>query len=153
MKLINVLFLCTGNSCRSIIAEVLLNEFGKDKFKAFSAGSIPTGAVNPDSINVLKQHGFMAVDVSSKSWDDLPVIDFEYVITVCDNAASEVCPVYLDNAIKAHWGIADPDKIIGDNRQAAFELTYNQLLDRVTNLLKLSELTSNNLNRIGNESI
>lgn len=148
-----VLFLCTGNSCRSIIAEVLLNELGNNKFKAFSAGSFPTGEVNPDSINLLKSHNLPINKLLSKSWDDLSYINFDIVITVCDNATSETCPIYLNNAIKAHWGIPDPDKVREERRVPAFERTYSQLLDRIVKLLQLPNITTESLKRIGNEYI
>ncbi len=109
----NILFLCTGNSCRSILAEVILNHLGKDRFKAYSAGSFPTGQVNPDSLEVLEKYGLPITGLSSQSWHDFSHITFDIVITVCDNAAGEVCPLYLAPAIKAHWGIADPDIISG----------------------------------------
>ncbi len=145
----NILFLCTGNSCRSILAEVILNHVGKERFKAYSAGSFPTGKVNPDSLSVLEKHGLPITGLSSQSWHDFSNINFDLVITVCDNAAGEVCPLYLGQAIKAHWGIADPDKVVGENRQSAFEKAFKQMELRIDKMLKLDELTQENLNKIG----
>ena len=149
----NVLFLCTGNSCRSILAEVILNHLGKDQFNAYSAGSFPTGQVNPDSLKVLKNHGLSSENLSSKSWHDLSDISFDIVITVCDNAAGEICPLYLGQAIKAHWGIADPDKVVGKNRSNAFEKAYKQMQQRIKKLLKLKVITSDKLNHIGKNTL
>ena len=146
----NILFLCTGNSCRSILAEVILNHVGKERFKAYSAGSFPTGKVNPDSLSALEKHGLPITGLSSQSWHDFSNINFDLVITVCDNAAGEVCPLYLGKAIKAHWGIADPDKVVGENRESAFEKAFKQMELRIDKMLKLDELTQENLNQIGN---
>ncbi len=148
----NVLFLCTGNSCRSILAEVILNHLGKDQFNAYSAGSFPTGQVNPDSLKVLEKHGFSSENLSSQSWHDFSHITFDIVITVCDNAAGEICPLYLGQALKAHWGIADPDKVVGKNRKAAFEKAFKQMKNRINKMLELVELTQENLANIGNIS-
>ncbi len=145
----NILFLCTGNSCRSILAEVILNHVGKERFKAYSAGSFPTGKVNPDSLSVLEKHGLPIIGLSSQSWHDFSNINFDLVITVCDNAAGEVCPLYLGQAIKAHWGIVDPDKVVGKNRESAFEKAFKQMELRIDKMLKLDELTQENLNKIG----
>lgn len=145
-----VLFLCTGNSCRSIIAEALLKQLGQNTFQSYSAGSRPTGKVNPDSLAVLKDYGIDSSGFSSKSWDDLSDIDFDIVITVCDNAASESCPVYLGNAIKVHWGISDPDKV-KENRKQAFTETYKVLRRLIEQLVELNEaeINSHSLDIIG----
>jgi arsenate reductase len=145
----NILFLCTGNSCRSILAEVILNHLGKDRFNAYSAGSFPTGQVNPDSLRILEKHDFPITGLSSQSWLNFPHINFDIVITVCDNAAGEVCPLYLGHAIKSHWGISDPDKIVGKNRENAFEKAFTQLKHRIAQLLELEKITQTNLNDIG----
>lgn len=135
-RVMNVLFLCTGNSARSILAESVLNLLGKGKFRAFSAGSFPTGKVNPFVIELLQRQNMPVDDLRSKSWDEFahagaPPLDF--VFTVCDNAAGEVCPVWPGQPISAHWGIEDPARIEGDDeakRQAvshAFRLLNRRI--------------------------
>ena len=148
MKTNKVLFLCTGNSCRSIMAEVMLNNMST-KFHAFSAGSFPTGQVNEDAIKLLDKNQLEYSELNSQSWDEFDGVDFDIVITVCDNAANESCPVYLGQSLKAHWGIPDPDKAIGANRELAFELAYKQLYARIEKLLMLSKIDSDSLNQIG----
>jgi arsenate reductase (thioredoxin) len=115
-RVFNILFICTGNSARSILAEALLNHMGRGPFKAYSAGSHPSGEVNPYAIKTLQNFGIDAQDARSKSWDEFglpnaPVMDF--VITVCDQAAGEVCPVWPGQPILAHWGAPDPAKAQG----------------------------------------
>ena len=112
-----ILVLCTGNSCRSIMTEGLINHFGKDYFQAFSAGSKPTGHVHPMSIKTLKKSGIFKADYKSQSWDEFSDINFDLVITVCDNAAGESCPVYLSSAPKVHWGVEDPAKFKGSEEE------------------------------------
>ena len=112
-----ILVLCTGNSCRSIMAEGLINHFGKDDFQAFSAGSKPTGNVHPMSLKTLKKSGIFKADYKSQSWDEFSDINFDLVITVCDNAAGESCPVYLSSAPKVHWGVEDPAKFKGSEEE------------------------------------
>ena len=138
----NVLFLCTGNSARSILAEVLLNKAGKGRFQAFSAGSYPKGAVHPSALALIESIGLPTVGLRSKSWDafaqpDAPQMDF--VITVCDNAAGEVCPIWPGMPVTAHWGIADPAAAIGSEAEiaAAFALAARQLRTRMDLFLNL----------------
>ena len=112
-----ILVLCTGNSCRSIMAEGLINHFGKEDFQAFSAGSNPAGYVHPMSIKTLEKSGIFKADYKSQSWDDFNGIDFDLVITVCDNAAGETCPAYISSAPKVHWGVEDPAKFEGSDEE------------------------------------
>jgi arsenate reductase len=131
----NVLFLCTGNSARSIMAEGLLNKYGNGRFHAFSAGSHPTGQVNPLALERLELEGITLADARSKSWDefarpDAPVLDF--VITVCDNAANEVCPVWPGHPITAHWGVFDPAAAEEKEKRIAFAKAFAILERRVS---------------------
>ncbi len=135
-KTYNVLFLCTGNSARSIIAEVVLNELGKGRFTAYSAGSHPRGEVNPMALEVLQAQGYDTSSLSSKGWElfarpEAPVMDF--VFTVCDQAAGEVCPVWPGQPVTAHWGFADPAAVEGDRerRLRAFRVAQNQIVNRI----------------------
>jgi protein-tyrosine-phosphatase len=132
----NVLFLCTGNSARSIIGEAILNRIGLGKFRAFSAGSNPKGAVNPGTIILLNKLGYDTTGFRSKSWDEFaapgaPVMDF--VFTVCDDAASEVCPFWPGQPMTAHWGIPDPAAAAGDDIAIAraFRNAYAALERRI----------------------
>jgi arsenate reductase len=130
----NVLFLCTGNSARSIMAEGLLNKYGNGRFHAFSAGSFPTGQVNPYALERLQLEGITLADARSKSWDefakpDAPSLDF--VITVCDNAANEVCPVWLGQPITAHWGVFDPAAAEEKEKRIAFAKAFAILERRI----------------------
>lgn len=132
----NVLFLCTGNSARSIIAEALMNRLGEGKFKAYSAGSFPRGEVNPHAIPVVESLGFKAADFRSKSWDEFaapgaPPLDF--ILTVCDNAAGEVCPIWPGAPVSAHWGIPDPAEATGTPAEiaVAFGEACRQLHNRI----------------------
>jgi protein-tyrosine-phosphatase len=132
----NVLFLCTGNSARSIMAEAILNRLGKDKFRAFSAGSDPKGAVHPGTLTLLNKLGYDTSGLRSKSWNEFaapgaPALDF--VFTVCDNAASEVCPVWPGQPMTAHWGIPDPAAVTGDDIAVAraFRNAYAALERRI----------------------
>lgn len=133
---LNVLFLCTGNSARSVIAECLLNHFGRGRFRAFSAGSRPTGAVNPFAIEILKAEGVPASGLRSKSWDEFGAGDsprMDIVITVCGNAAAETCPVWPGAPISAHWGFDDPAAAGGsdDARRAEFRRVFGEIREKV----------------------
>ncbi len=135
----NVLVLCTGNSCRSVIGEALFNHLGVGRINAFSAGSFPVGKINPNALATLGNHGLPTEGFSSQSWDEFAEQTIDIVITVCDNAARETCPVYLNNAISAHWGLADPAHVTGTAEQikAAFENTYAIMESRVKKMLAL----------------
>ena len=130
----NVLFLCTGNSARSILAEAILNHESGDRFRAFSAGSHPKGQVHPAALALLREVELPTEGYRSKSWDEFaaggaPPIHF--VITVCDNAAGEVCPIWPDKPVKMHWGIPDPAAIEGPGQRQAFRDAYNALHERI----------------------
>src|SRR5688572_4264534 len=131
----NVLFLCTGNSARSILAESLLNHWGKGRFRGFSAGSFPKGQVHPRAIELLERTGLPTDGLRSKSWDEFAApgaMPIDFVITVCDNAAGEVCPVWPGKPITAHWGIADPAVVEGDvAKAAAFRTALAELEARI----------------------
>ncbi len=141
-RVYNVLFLCTGNSARSILAEVLLNQVGRGRFKAYSAGSFPKGEVNPHAIRLLETLKLPTDDLRSKSWDEFarpgaPPLDF--IITVCDNAAGEVCPIWPGKPVTAHWGIPDPAAAEGSDAEiaAAFATAARQLRTRIDLFLNL----------------
>jgi arsenate reductase (thioredoxin) len=138
----NILFLCTGNSCRSILAEATFNARAPQGFKAISAGSQPTGEVHPRSIALLKSKGIDTTGYYSKSWDHLPVTP-DIVITVCGNAAGETCPAYLGKVMRAHWGVDDPAKAIGsdDEINASFENAYQILRNRIEAFFALDAAT------------
>jgi protein-tyrosine-phosphatase len=133
---LNVLFLCTGNSARSILAEAILNHVGVGKFRAYSAGSHPTGKVNPFALALLERMRISTDGARSKSWDEFagpgaPRLDF--VFTVCDNAAGEMCPVWPGQPVTAHWGVEDPAAVQGDDlaKTTAFRHAYNVLDHRI----------------------
>ncbi len=137
-----ILFLCTGNSARSIMAEALVNHMGEGRFRAVSAGSQPKGAPNPMALRVLEEEGIDTAGLESKSWHvfagpDAPAVDF--IITVCDDAAGEECPVWPGRPIAAHWGIADPAAVEGEGKHFAFERALRLLRTRITLLLALSD--------------
>ena len=134
----NILFLCTGNSCRSILAEATFNALAPKGMHAMSAGSKPTGEVHPRSIALLKSKGIAAEGYFSKSWDNLPVTP-DVVVTVCGNAAGETCPAYLGSVIRAHWGVEDPAKATGTEVEinASFEHAYQVLRKRIEAFLAL----------------
>ena len=132
--LYNVLFLCTGNSARSIIAEAILNKLGGGKFRAYSAGSQPKGQVNPHAIRLLRSLGYDTTGFRSKSWVEfLKEPQFDFVFTVCDNAAAEVCPIWPGQPMTAHWGIADPADVTGTEAEImqAFREAYRLLNQRI----------------------
>lgn len=132
-----VLVLCTGNSCRSIIAEGLINHLGKGIYQSASAGSHPTGYVHPKSIESLKRHGIEMGETRSKSWDEFANKKIDLVITVCDEAAHETCPIFLGAFKKLHWSTPDPAKVLGTESEidAAFDAAYQLLKDRIENEL------------------
>jgi arsenate reductase len=134
----SVLFLCTGNSCRSVLAEATFNALAGPEWRAMSAGSHPTGMVHPRSLALLQREGIATAGLHSKSWDDLPAIP-DLVITVCGNAAGEACPAYLGPALRAHWGVEDPAKATGSDAEidAKFEQAYRTLRARIEAFLKL----------------
>jgi arsenate reductase (thioredoxin) len=133
-----VLVLCTGNSCRSVMAEALINQLAKGRFKAFSAGSSPVGCVHPKTIETLKRHGIDPRIPQSKSWDVFATEPFDLVITVCDQAAGETCPVFPGKPKKLHWSIPDPAKAEGSEAEidAAFDQALYLLKYRVEDLIK-----------------
>ena len=136
----NVLFLCTGNSARSLLAEALLDHFGEGRFRAWSAGSQPRSEPHPMALAVLRSHGFATDGLRSKSWHEFsgpeaPRIDL--IITVCDNAAGETCPVWPGHPITAHWGIEDPAAVEGEDQRDAFETALRYLRNRISLLVSL----------------
>jgi len=157
--MINVLVLCTGNSCRSVMGEALLNDLGKGRIKAFSAGSHPVGKINEGALATLDRHGLPTEGYKSQSWDELEEQPFDIVITVCDNAAGEVCPVYLNDAVRAHWGVSDPAHLKGSDEEirAVFNKTFGILEHRVKKMLELpleeldDQELARKLNAIGKE--
>jgi len=141
-RVYNVLFLCTGNSARSILAESLLNHWRHGKFRAFSAGSFPKGQVHPMAVELLQRMNLPTENLRSKSWDEFaapgaPPIDL--IFTVCDNAAGEICPIWPGKPITAHWGIADPAAVEGSNAEKAlaFRKALKELETRVELLTSL----------------
>jgi arsenate reductase len=138
----NVLFLCTGNSARSILAEAILSRVGDGKFQGFSAGSDPAGLVNPFAVKLLKSLNYSTDGFRSKNWDefameDSPKIDF--VFTVCDNAAAETCPIWIGHPMSAHWGLPDPAAVEGSDAKiaAAFAETYRTMSHRIEAFVNL----------------
>jgi arsenate reductase len=147
---LSVLFLCTGNSARSIMSEVILNALGAPRFRAYSAGSHPTGTVNPFAIELLEKSGLSIIGLRSKGWDEFakpgaPKLDF--VFTVCDSAAGEVCPIWPGQPITAHWGAEDPAGVAGSDadRRRAFVRAYTVLRNRIQLFLSLPLATLDRL--------
>lgn len=141
-RIYNVLFLCTGNSARSVLAESALNKHGAGRFRAYSAGSFPKGAINPDAIQLLTRLEYPTQGLRSKSWDefsgaDAPVMDF--VFTVCDDAAGETCPIWPGHPVSAHWGVEDPSHVQGTDieRERAFVTALRYLENRIKLFLAL----------------
>lgn len=141
-KIYNVLFLCTGNSARSIMAEALINQMGHGQFRGFSAGSHPTGAVNPFAIELIRGTMYPPEELRSKSWSEFaspgtPHMDF--VFTVCDNAAGEMCPVWPGQPLSAHWSFADPASVGGSDevKRAAFHKVFRELMTRLNIFVSL----------------
>jgi len=160
-KTFNVLFICTGNSARSIIAEALLQRLGSGRFMAFSAGSIPRGKVNPFAIELLNANNFKTNAFRSKSWDefagaDAPILDF--VFTVCGRAANETCPIWNGQAMSAHWGVDDPDQsnLSDDEQRRLFQKAYQTLEHRIKMFIQLpldnidKSVLQKELEKIGN---
>ena len=154
----NVLFLCTGNSARSILAEAILNRDGGDRFRAFSGGSFPKGTVHSAALALLEELGHATDGYRSKSWDEFAAPgapELNFIFTVCDNAAGEICPVWPGKPVSAHWGIEDPAEVEGDGQHQAFWTAYQQLKRRIDLFLalpmeSLDELTlASRLNEIG----
>ena len=141
-KIYNVLFLCTGNSARSIIAECVLNRLGVGRFQAFSAGSFPKGEVHPYALDVLRRQNYPTNELRSKSWNEFAgssAVPLDFVFTVCDNAAGEVCPVWPGQPMTAHWGIPDPAGVEGTEaeRRLAFADTLRMLTNRIAIFVNL----------------
>ncbi len=141
-RIFNVLFLCTGNSARSIMGEAILNRLGLGRFKAWSAGSHPKGAVHPFALDLLQKLNYPAEGFRSKSWDEFAVPDaraLDFVFTVCDNAANEVCPVWPGQPMTAHWGVPDPAAAVGTEveRRLAFADAYRWLNNRIAIFVSL----------------
>ena len=140
--MMSVLFLCTGNSARSILAEAYLNTAGRGRFQAHSAGSQPAGRVNPFALELLQKNRIDTASARSKSWDEFArpgAPKFDFVLTVCDNAANEVCPVWPGQPITAHWGVADPAAVTGTDvdKRKAFLRAFSELSTRINLLLAL----------------
>ena len=141
-RVFNVLFLCTGNSARSILAEAILNNMGKGRFRAFSAGSHPAGRVNPFALELLQQQNFGTTSLHSKNWDEFAAAEapqLDFVFTVCDNAAGETCPVWPGQPVTAHWDIADPAAVTGsdEEKRKAFTAAFKLLQRRISLFARL----------------
>lgn len=135
-RVFNILFLCTGNSARSILAEATLNKLGAGRFRAYSAGSQPKGTVHPGAIRLLERLNYDVSDFRSKSWDEFATPDapqFDFIFTVCDNAANESCPIWPGHPMTAHWGVPDPAAVEGTEEEvdAAFVRAHMMLSNRI----------------------
>ncbi|MDD5276112.1 MAG: arsenate reductase ArsC [Methylovulum sp.] len=157
--MLKIIVLCTGNSCRSVLGEALINHLGAGRFQAVSAGSHPTGKVNPNALATLQRNGLPSEGFTSQSWDEFADQDIDIAITVCDQAAGEACPAYLNSTVRAHWGLPDPAHATGTEEDIAqaFQATYDALQIRINKMLalpvetlKAAELTRL-LNQIGTE--
>lgn len=157
---LTVLVLCTGNSCRSVLGEALINHLGAGRLRALSAGSHPVGRINENALATLARHGLPTEGYRSQSWDEFEGEQIDMLITVCDSAAGEACPVYLGKVVRGHWGLPDPAHVKGtaEEIEAAFEATFAALENRINALLALPfesmpdpELAAA-LNRIGAET-
>jgi arsenate reductase len=151
-QVFNILILCTGNSARSIMAEALFNTIDKGRFKAFSAGSFPNGRVNPFAIEMIQSTGYPTDQLRSKSWDEFTLPEapqMDFVITVCDNAANEVCPIWSGSPVTAHWGFEDPAalEVTEDEKRALFRKVFHQIRHRVElfSQLQLNNLSQNSI--------
>ena len=141
-RVFNVLFLCTHNSARSVMAEALLNTIGRESFQAFSAGSMPSGRVNPFAVEMARTIGYLTDDIRSKSWDEYALPDapkMDIIITVCDDAAGETCPIWPGHPATAHWGFPDPSKTEGsdDDKRRAFGKVFHDIRRRIELLVNL----------------
>ncbi len=149
-RIYHVLFLCTGNTARSVLAESILNHDGAGKFRAFSAGSFPTGTINPFAIKVLHSYGYPTDILRSKSWNEFATADapqMDFVFTVCDNAAGEICPIWPGKPATADWGIEDPAAIDGNNiqKETAFVQAFGFLKTRISVFINLPLATIDRL--------
>lgn len=139
-KIYNVLFLCTGNSARSVLGEVVMNKLGAGRFHAYSAGSQPKGEVHPMSLKVLSNFGFPTDGLRSKDWNEFTKLgapEFDFIFTVCDNAAGETCPVWPGKPLTAHWGLEDPAAVEGEGQRQAFIDALRYLRTRIELFLML----------------
>jgi arsenate reductase (thioredoxin) len=158
--MLTVLILCTGNSCRSVLGEALINHLGAGRLKAISAGSRPTGKVNTNALATLNRNNLPTEGYRSQSWEEFADTPIDIAITVCDSAAGEVCPVYLNSVIRAHWGLPDPAHVTGtpEKIEQAFQATFDALVLRINKMLAMPLETmsptsiSKALNEIGKQS-
>ena len=133
VKPFNLLFICTHNRCRSVLAEVIANTQFEGVFRAFSAGSQPAGEIHPLTLKFLAARGLPTEGLSSQSWDDFADQEFDLVVTVCDSAANEACPLWMSDAPRAHWGMTDPSRVTGD--ESAIEAAFYTVMDALESQL------------------